>query len=1054
MQCATEPAARGAASRAGRFPTGRAGAALGVGITILLQACTGEQVTEVTIGSVTVRPPTVNLVAGEDVRLEATVHDADGQELPGAMPEWSSGDPAVASVDESGLVRAFTAGTVDVRATYGDVSGGSTVRVIAGPGVALSSDSVAMYAAATASDPRPEIVHVTNEGTGALEGLEVSVRHPDGSPAWLSAELASTSAPTSVTLAADIDGLGPGVHRATAVVGAPSLGGTTVEVPVTLRLLSIAVEPTAGSTIVSEAGSRDTLMVRLGAQPPAEVALTVASEDPEEASVQPTRLTFSAATWDAPQQVTVIGTDDVDADGIVTVAIRFAVDPAASADEVDDLPPLDIAVRSVDDDQPAIVVTETGGGTVVAESGGTDEVAVGLTARPSSDVVITVGSGDAGEATASPATLRFGPDDWSTRRTITVRGVDDGTTDGDQETVLTFAVDAAASHDAWDGVSAVALSVTTTDDDVSGVSVVESGGATVVSEAGATDAFTVALTSQPATNVVVVVAGADPSEASVAPLTLTFTPSDWSGPKTVTVTGVDDALPDGDLVTGVTIAVDAASSDDAYDPVAPRSIAVTTTDDDVAGFTVTQSGGGTVVTEDGDGDDVTIALTAQPTVAVVLAVSSADVGETTATPERLTFTPADWNVAQTVTFTGVDDFVDDGSQTTVVTFTVDDAASDAAFDGVGDQTVAVTTTDNDDPAGISVVEIGGTEVDESGSTDAFAVSLAAQPATNVVLTVTSGDVSEATVETATLTFTSADWSTARTVTVRGVDDGVTDGDQVTPVTVAVDPAASDAAYDAVAPSIVSVTTTDDEIAGLAITESAGATAVSEAGSTDAFTVALIAQPVSGVVLTVTAADPGEATVVPATLAFTPADWSTPRTLTVTGVDDALADGDQTSAVTVAVDPAASDDAFDALPPATVAVTTSDDDLAGVRVLESGGSTVVGEDGGTDQVTVVLTAQPTIPVVLSVTSADIAEAAASPLTLTFTPGSWNVAQTVTITGVDDLFADGTRSTTITFAVVDFLSDDAFDAVPDQAIVVTTTDNDGPAGLPPVVSARRF
>ncbi|SVB62474.1 uncharacterized protein METZ01_LOCUS215328, partial [marine metagenome] len=106
--------------------------------------------------------------------------------------------------------------------------------------------------------------------------------------------------------------------------------------------------------------------------------------------------------------------------------------------------------------------------------------------------------------------------------------------------------------------------------------------------------------------------------------------------------------------------------------------------------------------------------------------------------------------------------------------------------------------------------------------------------------------------------------------------------------------------------------------------------------------------------------------------------------------------------------------------------------AGVTVALSGGSTAVSEAGSTDSFTVVLTAQPSSDVVLSVVSADTGEATASPAQLTFTSGNWNTAQTVTVTGVDDNLIDGTQTTTVTVAVVDGSSDDAYDSVADSTV----------------------
>ena len=65
---------------------------------------------------------------------------------------------------------------------------------------------------------------------------------------------------------------------------------------------------------------------------------------------------------------------------------------------------------------------------------------------------------------------------------------------------------------------------------------------------------------------------------------------------------------------------------------------------------------------------------------MVILVSSADTGEATVNVASLTFTPITWNAAQTVTVTGVDDNLVDGSQNTTITLSIDDLNSDDNFD--------------------------------------------------------------------------------------------------------------------------------------------------------------------------------------------------------------------------------------------------------------------------------------------------------------------------------------------------------------------------------------
>lgn len=100
-------------------------------------------------------------------------------------------------------------------------------------------------------------------------------------------------------------------------------------------------------------------------------------------------------------------------------------------------------------------------------------------------------------------------------------------------------------------------------------------------------------------------------------------------------------------------------------------------------------------------------------------------------------------------------------------------------------------------------------VSETGTTATFAVTLGSQPASNVVLSVASNDIGEATVSPNTLTFTPSNWNMPQIVTVTGVDDQMRDGDTVSTVTVSVVDASSDDSFNDVADATVSVTTIDN-----------------------------------------------------------------------------------------------------------------------------------------------------------------------------------------------------------------------------------------------------
>jgi hypothetical protein len=144
------------------------------------------------------------------------------------------------------------------------------------------------------------------------------------------------------------------------------------------------------------------------------------------------------------------------------------------------------------------------------------------------------------------------------------------------------------------------------------------------------------------------------------------------------------------------------------------------------------------------------------------------------------------------------------------------------------------------------------------------------------------------------------------------------------------------------------------------------------------------------------------------------------------------------AVTVDIDYAAVSGTPDAATNFLLNVT----DVGEFTVTESSGTTSVSEHGAavqkSDTFTVVLDAAPTSNVVFNVTSGDTTEATVNVTTLTFTTANWNVAQTVTVSGVFDNIADGNQPSVITLTVNDALSDDLYDAALDQTVTATVND----------------
>ncbi len=101
----------------------------------------------------------------------------------------------------------------------------------------------------------------------------------------------------------------------------------------------------------------------------------------------------------------------------------------------------------------------------------------------------------------------------------------------------------------------------------------------ITTEAGGTATFTVVLTSQPTADVTIALSSDNTVEGTVAPANVTFTSLNWNVPQTVTVTGVNDAVDDGDIAYTILTGT-ATSTDVLYAGFNPMDVAVTNLDDD------------------------------------------------------------------------------------------------------------------------------------------------------------------------------------------------------------------------------------------------------------------------------------------------------------------------------------------------------------------------------------------------------------------------------------------------------------------------------------------
>ena len=257
-----------------------------------------------------------------------------------------------------------------------------------------------------------------------------------------------------------------------------------------------------------------------------------------------------------------------------------------------------LTITNDDHDQLSTRVTLTVSPDTVPEGGGAARVTVTGAldgAAESDDTVVTL-EVNAGAVEAAQATLTIPAGQRSAAEVLTLMPVDNRI-DAADATVTVHArnTSTAQSPLALD-LSPASLTVTIADDDERGVTVTPTK-LTVLAGAGAT--YTVALGSQPTSDVTVQVLSSHDTEVTVEPSTLTFTVLlNWDVAQTVTVRAMDDALVEESLATQVTHTVSGGD----YGTVAAEPVTVTVPGFEVEGMTVRfriPDGGGVVTVPQG-----------------------------------------------------------------------------------------------------------------------------------------------------------------------------------------------------------------------------------------------------------------------------------------------------------------------------------------------------------------------------------------------------------------------------------------------------------------------
>ncbi len=798
--------------------------------------------------------------------------------------------------------------------------------------------------------------------------------------------------------------------------------------------------------IVSEGGLTYYFTLATTTTPGASVSVPVSVTVPSEGSVSPSSVALSGPG--APASITVTGVDDAVVDGnqqfTVVLGNATSYDPSYN----------NLAVGSVNcvnlDNEQRRVSAWPLSGLTVTEAGGTGVFSVVLSSAPSSNVIVDVTSADTTEGTVSPASLTFTPANWSVPRTVTITGVNDFVSDGNITYNINLGINA-ASDAAWVATGTTdTVSVTTLDDDTPGITVTPTSLSTV--EGGATKSISVVLNSQPTSSVTVYCSSQDTTEGTISPSSRTFTTGNWNVPQNFTLTPVSDALLDGTINYNVAF-TSVVSADPNYNGMTVAPVAVANADAGIPSITVSPTSG-LVTGEGGVNATFTVVLTQQPTANVTISLSSSDTTEGTVSPASLTFTSANFSTPQTVTVFGVNDAILDGNIAyTIITGAA--VSADPNYNGMDPSDVSVTNNDNDQNLVNITTSTTNLYTSEAGGTITMNFVLSAQPTANVDVGPFTVDIpAEASISPASpgvLTFTTANWNTPQSITITGLGDATVDGNKNYHLFVG-NTSSADLNYNNIAATdynggtagIVTIRSCDTDGAAVIIRCDANTLTTTEGGGTARLFFTLKSAPTGNVDIPLSSSDTSEFTVSPATLTFTPANWNTVQQVTLTGVDDPVADGNQARTLIIGAAVSA-DPTYSGVDLADLAVTNNDNDTAGFTVSAISGNTT--EAGGTATFTIRMNSKPTADVVVGLSSSNTSEGTVSPASVTFSAtvgaclggGDWCTNQTVTVTGVNDTAKDGSQAYSIITAPA-VTTDPTYSGMDPANVAVTNTDNE--------------
>ena len=454
------------------------------------------------------------------------------------------------------------------------------------------------------------------------------------------------------------------------------------------------------------------------------------------------------------------------------------------------------------------------------------------------------------------------------------------------------------------------------------------------------------------------------------------------------------------------------------------------------------------LSETGSLTSFNITLEEAPASDVVLDISNPDITEAVVSPTQVTFTPANWNVPQSIDISPKVDGLLDGDQIIYPTISANIALTDNCFTNADAKTVTLTVLDVNS-VGFEIIVLDNLS-NENGDEASFTIKLLSKPTGLVILDLSSSDLTEGQLDTNYVEFSPFNWDSPQTIIVTGLPDPtpIKDGNIAYQI-ITGNVSSTDANFNLLDGSTISdidLINQDNSAPGIQMTVVGGSAVTDENGTSFIVQFNLLSQPLGGADVNFglnIIGDDAEVIISSSSMTIANSDWNKPfnNQITITGVDDTVIDGDITL-ILETLDPLSTDGVYDALDASDVAdlnFRNLDNDQPGFSV--GAISNNLSENENLASFSVVLDIKPNDNVFFNITSNDGSEVAVETgfEQLQFTPLNWNIPQIVLVSGVDDTIIDGDQFTEIVISV-DGNSDSNFLLESPQNVTVINADND--------------